>query len=415
MKLVTVAGPQLAGTAACAYRGCSSRIRPPVVNRFPSCFHSLHTPPGLSSLRTRFQRQEIQLNGNNTAVDPAELKMTQEATASAPELLPTLQTRWGMVIAGGKPLDRGLDAPASAAKLPSEALEGRKTHRELLNLQACFNETSIDELKKYIVSYKRLDTEQAAALAISQLPEQQALQALKTIPTVVQTSCMWREANDLEAPPDSAAAAVENGLMRLRDLLQAQGLQTFESLQDLTAALMSIRRQRPKHNNKHRLSLPDRLLDSIASFSELQPTSSFRKIWQQHYKQPQSDLLPGAFRGTIIVVSKKVFSRLQTHLNKLAGDQSPAGKLHRSIDELENVVEKGAGRYDALQGTSDNIAVAFSFMAIQRQRQLKVVSDHAWTTFLKKGEGAQVQQKQSLTADQLRNSNLADGCLTTSC
>ena len=272
-------------------------------------------------------------------------------------------------------------------------------------MQACFDKTSISELQKYIVSYKRLDLEQAAALAISQLPEQQALQVLKSIPTILSSSCMWREVNDQEAPLDPSAAAAENRLKQLDALLQSQGMQHCDRLQDLTAALMTMRRKRPKHDNKHRLSMPDCLLDSLAPFSTQEAgSSSLRKQWQEHFKHPQSDLQPRACRGVARVVSKKIFSRLQTHLSKLAGDQSQAGKLHRSVDDLENLVEKGAGRYDSLQATPDKIALAFSFMAIQRQRQLKVVSDYGWTTFLKKGEGAQVQQN---TPSQLTSFEMA--------
>ena len=89
------------------------------------------------------------------------------------------------------------------------------------------------------------------------------------------------------------------------------------------------------------------------------------------------------------IVSKKVFSRLSAYLSRLAGDQSSAAQLQRRVEELAGLIEKGNGRYDALQNTSDKLALAFSFMALQRKRQLKVVSDYGWTTFLKKGEGAQ--------------------------
>ena len=177
-------------------------------------------------------------------------------------------------------------------------------------------------------------------------------------------------------------------MQQVRELLWGQDLPDVDSLKPLTLTLLSIRRKRPGQLNHQRLFLPDLLLDSIAWQSP-----AAREQWQQTFRRGrQTDLQPETDQQEVTIVSKKVFSRLSAYLGRLAGDQSSAAQLQRRVEELAGLIENSGGRYDALQNTSDKLALAFSFMALQRRRQLKVVSDHGWTTFLKKGEGAQVQQ-----------------------
>ncbi len=292
----------------------------------------------------------------------------------------------------GKPLQRGLDAPCTTSSdIPHGALSSNVSNRELLNLRACFDvSVGLDEIKRYVASSKRLDIEQAAALAICQLPQQQALVALKTIPTILSESCMWREAKDLETLPDTKAAAIQNRLHQISQLLQQQGLQNCSSLENLTLAALSIRRKRPGQQDRQRLFVPNLLLDGLQS----QPEAA-RRQWHETFRRGrQTDLPPEAGRQ-VKVISKKVFARLSAYLGRLAGDQSPAADLHRKIDELASLIQDGEGRTEALLQTSDTLALAFSFMALQRRRQLKVVSDGHSTTFLKKGEGGEVQQNNS--------------------
>ena len=291
--------------------------------------------------------------------------------------------RWGKVCLGGKPQQRLL-------LTDSLGVQGtRSLSRDLLNQRACFDSrVNLDELKRYIASYKRLDVEQAAALAVCQLTLHQAAVALETVPTMLSTICMWREAADLEAPLEPAAASAERRMKLMRQVLEQQGLQSDETLRDLTAALMQVRRKRPKESNSQRLCLPERLLSAV----ELEPSTE-RGSWQESFGNGrQTELQAPSSKFQLKTVSKSIFTCLQTYLGRLAGDQSPAAQLNRNIRALQATIEKGANRFDALLATSDQLALVFSFMGLMRQRQLKVVSDNAWTTFLKKGGGVQVQQ-----------------------
>ncbi len=240
--------------------------------------------------------------------------------------------RWGMVTNGGLPLERHwMDAPAVVRfKNPPEALNSITSNRELRNLHACFDDSvGLDDIKRYVGSAKRLDIEQAAALAICQLSQQQAHVALKTVPTIMSRSCMWREASDLEIPPDARAAAVQNKLHQTFELLQQQGLQGDSSLESLTSAILSIRRKRPGQHDCQRLFLPNLLLDSVEWQSPLA-----RQQWQESFRAGRQTDLQLEAGPEVKVVSKRVFGRLSALLGRLAGRQGPAADLHRKIDEL---------------------------------------------------------------------------------
>lgn len=296
-----------------------------------------------------------------------------------------------MVTNDGKPLERSLDvAIADASMLPPLATYDwpkALTARQLVNLQSCTDpQVTATEIKRYINSEKRLDMEQAAAMAVSLLPEHTS-ELLPFLRHMLVGTCMWREDQDFDTSSNSPEAARVARRTTIAALLQKLNPQQTVSSDaaSLTRTLISIRRHRPGLGNTQRLRLPDELLDSD---STLIPRSQ-RDSWRESYRTGNQAHISHA---DVKVVPKSVFSHLSSHLNRLMLDHSPAACLNREVEQLEKVVNMGAGRLDSLMTTGDRLALAFSFVALQRRRQLKVVSDDAWTTFLKKGEGALVLQ-----------------------
>ena len=298
-----------------------------------------------------------------------------------------------MVLNDGKPLQRSLDVSVNTSRTlssppprPCLAPE-RLTARQLLNLQSCTDpQVTAAEVKRYINSEKRLDMEQAAAMAIALIPEHISA-LLPSLHQIFTSACMWREAKDIDTSsnsPESARAARRTAIATLLQRLEFQETELAD-VASLTRALMQIRRNRPGLGNIQRLRLPEELLDSD---STLLPASQ-RALWLQTYRSGAQATIPDTDTR---VVSKSVFHQLSSHLNRMLLDPSPAACLNRDIDQLHKFVSMGAGRLEALVTTDDHLALAFSFVALQRRRQQKVVSDMAWTSFLKKGKGSSVLQ-----------------------
>lgn len=299
-----------------------------------------------------------------------------------------------MVTDNGKPLERSLDVSIAASR--PQALEPyyepeALTARQLLNLQCCTDpQVTAAEIKHYISTDKRLDMEQAAAMAVSLIPEHTSA-LLPLLHQMITSACMWREAKDFDTSstsPEAARAARRTAIATMLQRLQWKEAEVADPA-SLTRALMQIRRRRPKLGNTQRLRLPEELLDS----NSLLPASQ-RASWQESYRNRAQAIIPDADAK---VVSKSIFHQLQCHLNRMLLDPSPTACLNRDIDQLDKLVNMGAGRLEALLTTDDRLALAFSFIALQRRRQQKVVSDTAWTSFLKKGEGSSVLQNMPST------------------
>jgi len=92
-----------------------------------------------------------------------------------------------------------------------------------------------------------------------------------------------------------------------------------------------------------------------------------------------------------IIISKKHFRCYNIQFQRIQESKDPASVLRREIDRFEKQSTSPANA-NALLNTTDPLALPFSFMALQRRLQLKVVSDMGWTRFLQQGEGKEVWQ-----------------------
>ena len=244
---------------------------------------------------------------------------------------------------------------------------------------ACHDEAvTLSELKRYIASKKRLDMEQVAAMAVSALPDH-VNKLMPKLEKMLQTSCMWREEADFEAAEDDPHA---ERVAAISSKLRSQGLASPQSRLELIRMLMQVRRRRPKLNNTQRLQLPDVFLEML----ELSPEE--RCSWQESFRRGQQSRIKDQ---NTIVVCKKTFAFLTAKLHRIQGPSDAVSQLNRAIDKLAQEVDFGGGRLQAMLASTGPLAVAFSFVALQRRRQLKV-SDIGWTAFLEPGEGAELQQ-----------------------
>lgn len=89
------------------------------------------------------------------------------------------------------------------------------------------------------------------------------------------------------------------------------------------------------------------------------------------------------------MVGKQDFKVISRWLGRMDGDPSDAAVLNRDVAAAERELLHDVR---AALASSDVLSVAFSFLALQRRLQLKVVSGLVGGVFLKKNEGRHVQQ-----------------------
>lgn len=337
-----------------------------------------------------------------------------------PPLLPTLQTYVGMVTNNGEPAARAqyspkidhsilIDVKARAKRLrilsvAYNDLEAKYPKWRIdNNFEACALPVSEEELLRYIASGKRVDTEQAAAMAIGYLatryesdgpkPKESddfedsghsIAQELINDPSIVhmfKNTCMWRQANDLEIFGDPHDVSRREKQRKIFMMLDVDTLHDYNDDLTFTSTLKKIRRKRSKLNNSQHLTLPAAILCT----DELEQWR-LDKDYRIHRQNP----IPGT---DLKVISRAKFISIQRLLHGLEGAHDPTSVYVRDVRTL--ISESGSlspARLAALRQSTDPAAIAYSFVAAQRRFQRKVVSDAGWTRFLIKGEGAFVLQ-----------------------
>lgn len=314
-------------------------------------------------------------------------------------LLPTLQTWCGMVIGNGRPSIRSYPTTKSTAAL-AEIVAKKCSHLKqqplsktdlsnmtlLHNLNACTSATVNKEtLLKYMRQEKRIDVEQAVALVLSLVPKDVAANALKCVEsTMLYSAHMWLDDKAILDDNENPLSVDEQRLFRMRQFLSEILSKEVGSNDDLLQILKRIRRYRVKLDNSQRLIFMRTLLDKLEEHERL--------VWSENWKKTPQTRVDISFLDSTYVISKKHFARLQYMIYRLEGNTTPTGQFVKEVTRIKHQVRHSKPQMDALENTTDTMALAFSFMALQRRLQLKVVSNNEWTDFLKKGESSELIQ-----------------------
>lgn len=286
--------------------------------------------------------------------------------------------------------------------------------RFLHNINACRDGTmDIYLLIKLIKSRIRLDLEQAAAAVVSafvnagRLDDAELL--LGELTGVLAVSCMWigpwdqrnrRQTHSQHAMEALAHCAEKVYAWCKKSCVDGEsklGPSRPQNHAELVRLLLRIRRVRPRSRC---LYIPAWLFreagidppgDHAAYLDGYQAELAGRGESRQGilgYQWPQMGPDDGS-----IVVSKRVFRRVQTRIYRLYRFWDPAERLRRGVRRLEESVLYAAEWVNRrLRETDDVAKVACWFFAYQRRLQLKVVSDDGRTRFLAKGEGGTLYQ-----------------------
>jgi hypothetical protein len=230
--------------------------------------------------------------------------------------------------------------------------------------------TDLDTVKSLIIKCHRLDIEQAVAIVLRLLPDH-AAELVPLVPTIITQSCMWHDST-LPAGQDDT-----DGYRRkhLRCLLSYAGVEDSGlAWEDLAAILFRIRRKRPIDASRG-LRLPE---------------------WIQGYCNGATEISWGNFEypnlviDNPIIVSTKNFNRITRYIWRLL-PTAPEKVLRRQIQGLSRKLIFGDDARDAISQTQDRKSLAYTFLALQRKLQLKIVSDLCGR-FLGKGEMSRFQQ-----------------------
>ena len=343
------------------------------------------------------------------------------------ELVPTLQTHLGMIYSGYEPLARVItsseipsgwilfESPeyqrlTSALKHPGKQRKdhadkrfpsywNRSTVSQLIadayvkrtlpyvsqpmnasnplarlraNLIEIVRPIDVDAVKSILLGRRRLDIEQAVALVLRLLPEH-APELIPLVPNIMIESCMWLEVIVAKQDIDRLR---RDHLLQLFSIARIQ--ETGQTWEELAAVLFRIRRRRPADASRG-LRLPEWVQNYY-------PGDRSEISWDkgQRRKYPERVI------DNPLIVSNKNFNRITSFIWHILRNK-PEKVLRRDISSLSQRLIFGERAQQSISATHDRVALAYTFLAIQRKLQLKVVSDLRGV-FLAKGESSRYQQ-----------------------
>lgn len=228
-------------------------------------------------------------------------------------------------------------------------------------------------LKSIMLSRQRLDIEQAVAFILRLLPEH-APELIPLVPTIMIESCMW-----LEAP----LADVQDTDKHWRDhllqlLLIARIEETGQTWEELAAILFRIRRRRPVGASRG-LRLPEWIQNYY-------PGDRNELAW----KMGQMGQYPERIIANPLIISNKNYKRITSLIWRFLRN-TPEKVLRRDITSLSRRLVYADSMRQSISATHDRVALAYTFLAIQRRLQLKIVSD-LQNKFLAQGKSNRYQQ-----------------------
>lgn len=351
---------------------------------------------------------------------------------TACKLTHTLQTYLGMVMFNGEPKIRSypcipdnlLDNKRNQVSirgptsLSDEALVSRFAtcvlECRLLHFRRFYNGTDVKRLeaniygccdprvdiafmKRNIGSLLRLDLEQAAAVVISAIRNDDSIanrsemvQALlKEIdPTVLRKSCMWLDYSDTNSAEDIQTCKFSHLVTQIRRILQDKHMVDMGEVDDWTSLLPFLLRIRRSTPRSRCLFIPEWIFRE----ANTAPPSNFR-VWDDQGRaqgghEPVLSSTPDS-----IILTRREYRCVQRRLLRYFRFWDPEVRLRQRIKKLEADVIYGAQHIRSQVLPSNNtLVVAHYFFALQRRLQRKVVSDLHWTGFLQKGESGTIMQ-----------------------
>ena len=351
-------------------------------------------------------------------VDRVKDETVKPAPTEYPPLLPTLQTWVGMVTNNGHPQMRTPYLPQMSEQASKTLRDQTTTHRSRCqdlsrikarvaqatietNLEACSMPVMTKDLLDYVRQGKRVDTEQAVAMVISYLarldpsPAQSSKEVSDDFESrdtsivddlindpgtidMLTNTYMWRELGDydlLEDPREASIIAKKNKILHL--LGEEEDSNALPG-PDFIALLQTLRRKRRKLADSQYLTMPKELLPE--DLPEKEPWT-----FDHSYRRGKQDNIPIADAR---IVPQNLFRKIQQILYYM---QKPTDVTALYVFDAERFIKSSGAlsprRLAALKASTDPYTIAYSFIAAQRRRQLKVVSDQGWSRFLVKGEG----------------------------
>ena len=262
----------------------------------------------------------------------------------------------------------------------------------------CDTQIDIAFMKGNMNSLLRLDLEQAAAVVISAIRNDDGIangsdivQALlKEIdPTVLTDSCMWLD----EYSHTNSEKAIQTRkfshlVTQTRQLIQDKYIVDMSGVRDWTSLIPLLCRIRRCSPRSRCLFIPEWIFRE----ANITPPSEFC-VWDDQGRvagghEPTLSSTPDS-----IILTRKEFRRVQRRLLRYFRFWDPTIHLRQNIKHLETNVIFSAGLIRSQFITSnDTLVVAHYFFALQRRLQRKVVSDCHWTRFLQKGESGTIVQ-----------------------
>jgi hypothetical protein len=244
------------------------------------------------------------------------------------------------------------------------------------------------DLKAVIASGIRLDMEGAVALVLAMLGRETAASLVPHLHRMVDSrACLWL---------DRDVVAASQGQFPLGSQLRAA-----HRIRAKMAAWTLLQRTAPGPS-------PAAFLQALRAIrrSSKHPQALEIPAWVCAYAKDSAEHCRGEENPRVVCVSKKAFRVLQRWLRDDLGSDDRRATLRKQIAALAAV---GKGRIgvspdgqvfsehvEALMATEDPYALGYSFLAIQRRLQLRIVSDIGWTVFLK-GESCSQNDHQTPT------------------
>ena len=271
----------------------------------------------------------------------------------------------------------------------------RDVKRVQYNILACRNcDKDVSFMKRNIASLRRLDLEQAAAIVLSAIlnddtiPEREDIirSLIRNIDhSMLSQSCMWiTPANFIEPGGSkfSRLVALANRIFSKQDI----DLGESSNWAALLPKLLRVRRVRPSDKTRC-LFIPQWIFDA----ANVDPPPDYI-TWDTDGKTAPGDEPMSPPPSDAIVLSKKAFRSLQRKLLSYHQFWKPSIDLRKAIHDLESDVIYGASTIKRkVPSANDTLLVAHYFMAIQRRLQRKIISSLGGG-FLEKGESGKFVQ-----------------------
>lgn len=265
--------------------------------------------------------------------------------------------------------------------------------RFLANINACRARITWTDLKRLIFTRTRLDLEQAAAVVVSAMVTSghldYARELVKEMTGILTSSNMWIPENKKIVSSEAETIALRNLCEKVPVWIAKTGteIEPPQSLSDLIEILLRVRRCAPRDRCLH---IPNWMFRQSGTqrpeyMSEFHRTVSPFEISKAFPSFPPMD--------DVIVLSRNTFRALQRSIFRLFRFWRPECRLQRDIQTLEGEAFFPTEWIDKHVLKADSIAyLCHWFFHCQRRLQKTVVSNVAWSRFLRKGEGKTIYQ-----------------------